>query len=95
MEHDSIKVRWIEYGKPFSSFKKEGLLVPMTIIVLTPAPGTELSEFCPVGPQLIGTVNDRGGLCDDCPVDREAIVERYAVLFSWDAVIKECLKGAS
>ena len=89
---DSLKqsLKWIEYGKPFSSFKKEGLLVPMTVIVLTPFSEAEtVFGGFPEGPQLIGTVNDRGGLCDDCPIDPDAIVERYTVLFSWEALASE------
>lgn len=78
-------MEWIDYGKSFQEFRAEGLLIPMTVIILE---GNE-SAYCPTGPQLVGTVNVRGGLCDDCPIDRDAIVVRYAVLASWDSLLSE------
>ena len=61
---------WIEFGKSFREFEKQGLNITGTLIDVE------------AGQYLIGDINNLGGVCDDCTlVCREDKILRYKVVW--------------
>jgi len=59
-------MNWIDYGKSWNEFSREGLSIPGVVISVG---GKEL---------LIGDINANAGVCDDCTeFSGDTIVDRY------------------
>lgn len=63
---------WIDYGKTWKEFWKEGLNKPGTLI--------DAESYT----ELIGDINTKGGGCDCCGTSDKTIVKRYKVVWVSD-----------